>query len=458
MSLLNSLIPIATDSEGRTVKDALLYSYAVGTNTPKDTYSDQALTLPNANPLESDGAGRFFNLFLGAGGYKLVLRDRFDVVLWEQDDYYPALDTGDLANINASIDAVAQQLSQSFFSAIETGAADAYVLDGSNTTGAMDLPDAYHDFMQISFAPSNTNTGPSTVNVNSLGAKTLYYTIGVDLPAGFLETGRFYTFLYIAGGFLFIGRSGLIVESSIQDGAVTTPKIEDLAVTTDKIADNDVTPAKMSDGTAYKLAGYSSGNAFTEYTNPMRLIDSGSFTAAANKSFVLSTLDTAQSADNVYLLRLVGFQPVTDDDQLVYLTMSTDAGSTYVATNYYYSLAGTDSGGSAVGNTANNGAAQTQAVVLGGSGGTYGLSNVANETACLDLYLYNFNTGSTANRPYILGSGLFWAANASVLVRQSISVSQTAAGDYDAIKLTLEAAGNFAAVGKYYLYKMAGVI
>jgi len=454
MSLLTGFLPTCTDSEGRQIQGKL-YTYEAGTNTPKDTYSDQGLTIPNANPLDSDGAGRFFDVFLGAGGYKIVVTDEFENVLFEQDEYYPALDTGELVNIDADITAVAQQLSQTFFIGAESGVADAYVL---TPFGAQDAPTAYSDGMFINFVPLNTNTGASTVNVSGLGIKSLVLPGGVPLTAGFLQVGTFYQFAYFLGVFTFLTKSGFVGSNTLEDGAVTTPKIEDLAVTTDKIADNDVTPAKMSDGTAYKLAGYSSANAFTEYTNPMRLIDSGSFTAAASKAFVLSTLDTAQSVDNVYLLRCVGFQPTTDDDQTVFLTISTDAGSTYVSTNYYYSCAGTDSGGSAVGNTANNGAAQAQAIVLGGSGGTYGLSNAANETACLDLYLYNFNTGATTNRPYVLGSGEFWAANANVLVRQSVSASQTAAGDYDAIKLTLESGGNFAAVGKYYLYKIAGVI
>jgi hypothetical protein len=454
MSLVTGLIPIATDSEGRTVPNAYLYSYEVGTNTPKDTYSDVLLTIPNANPLQADGSGKFFDVFLGAGGYKLVITDEFANVLWTQDDYYPSLDSADLANIDADIAAVSQQLSQTLFVGVDTGAADAYVL--SAPAGVETMPTAYAGGMLIMFIPQNTNTGASTVQVGALGVKNLVLPDGSPIPAGFLVPLTAYQFIYLLGLFILYSRSGLVVTSGLTDGCVTTPKIADSNVTTDKIADANVTKAKIESGTAYKLWGYSSGNAMIEYSNPMRLIDSGSFTAAASKAFVLSTLDTSQSVDNCYLLRIVGMQPA-GDDVTVYLTASTDAGSTYVATNYYYSLAGTDSGGSAVGNTANAGAAQNQAIILGGSGGTYALSNAADETASLDLYITNCNTG-TSLRPIIFGSGAFWAANANTLVRQSISASQTAAGDYDAIKLTLEGGGNFAAVGKYYLFKLPNVI
>lgn len=454
MSLLTSFIPIATDSEGRTVGDALLYSYVVGTNTPKVTYSNQGLTIPNANPLQSDGSGKFFDVFLGAGGYKLVVTDQFGVVLWSQDNYYPALDTGDLANIEAMIAATQQQISQSQGVYSDSGTADNYVLSIINNA---EIPIAYGTAMIIYFSVTNANTGGAAfVNVEGLGNKSLKMLDNSNPVANFLVPGDLYGFIYLFGSFYFFFKSGLITTPLIKDGAVTTAKIEDLGVTTGKIADNGVTLGKLAAGTAFKLIGYSSIGAAQEYTNPMRLLSSGAFTAAASVSFILSTLDSAQSVDNVYLLRLVGFQPAGDDSCL-YLTASTDAGGSYVATNYYYSCAGTDSGGSAVANSTNNGAAQAQIIALGGNGATYALSNAADETATLDLFITNCNTG-TSVRPLIFGAGAFWAANANTWVRQSVSSSQSVAGDYDAIKLTWEGGGNFVAAGKYYLFKIPNVI
>lgn len=452
MSLLNSLIPIAIDSEGRTYPNAYLYSYDVGTNTPKATYSDSGLSIPNANPLQADGSGRFFNVYLGTGGYKLVLRDEFDTVIWTQDNYYQALDGTDLANINADIAQVDQNLSQTLFIAQDSGVADAYVL---SPAGVETAPTAYANGMIIAFAPFNNNTGASTVQVGSLPVKNLVNSDGSPLAANFLVNTSFYQFIYVSGQFFFFFKSGMVTTSIIEDLAVTTGKLAANAVTTAKITDKNVTLGKLADGTANKLIGYDSSGVATQWSNPMRLLDSGSFTAAASKQFVLSTLDANQSVDNCYLLRLVGFQPANDDKEL-YITISTDAGSTYVATNYYFSCGGTDSSGTAVASLSNNGAAAAQATILGGSVGTFALSNAADETAVLDLYLYNFNTG-TSIRPYANGYGSFWAAAANDLVRQSVSFSQTAAGDYDAIKLTLESGGNFAAVGKYYIFKIPNV-
>ncbi len=61
-----------------------VYAYSVGTTNPKDTYADQAALTPNANPVILDGSGEA-TIFFGTGGYKLVLTDPSDVVVWTLD-------------------------------------------------------------------------------------------------------------------------------------------------------------------------------------------------------------------------------------------------------------------------------------------------------------------------------------------------------------------------------------
>jgi hypothetical protein len=329
MSLLSGLFPIATDSEGRTVPGAWLYSYDAGTNTPKALYSNQGLTIEHANPLEADGAGWFEDIYLGAGGYKLVLRDASDTVIKTQDNYYQALDSSDLTNINTDIAEVSQQVSQTGGVYTDSGAADAYVLTISSNQTA---PTAYHEGMIITFLPDNANTGASTVNVSGLGLRNLYNESGGALAAAFLENSAYYTFIYTSSNFRFLSKGGLVDEGYIASSAVTAAKIATNAVTTDKILAKNVTVAKMADGTAYKQLGYDVNGVVTEYSNTMRLLTSGSFTAAASLQFVLSTLDATQSVDNCYLVRFVGVQPASDDQEL-WLTLSSDAGSTYASTN-----------------------------------------------------------------------------------------------------------------------------
>jgi hypothetical protein len=63
----------------------LLYTYESGTTTPKETYTNQAGSSANANPIVLDAAGRCL-LWLGSGEYTLVLKTAADVTVWTRDD------------------------------------------------------------------------------------------------------------------------------------------------------------------------------------------------------------------------------------------------------------------------------------------------------------------------------------------------------------------------------------
>lgn len=66
---------------------ALLHTYVSGTpSTPRDTFSDDALTIPNLNPLVASAGGLFGPIYLTPGlAYKLVLTDALGNPLWSQD-------------------------------------------------------------------------------------------------------------------------------------------------------------------------------------------------------------------------------------------------------------------------------------------------------------------------------------------------------------------------------------
>lgn len=69
----------AVDSNGDTLAGAQLFFYQVGTSTKKDTYSDGAKTIANANPLVADAGGRFGDIFmLTDEQYKVVLAPAAD--------------------------------------------------------------------------------------------------------------------------------------------------------------------------------------------------------------------------------------------------------------------------------------------------------------------------------------------------------------------------------------------
>lgn len=64
----------ATDADGNPLAGGKVWTYAAGTTTPKATYTTQAGTTANANPVVLDSTGRA-NIWLGSGAYKFVVTD-----------------------------------------------------------------------------------------------------------------------------------------------------------------------------------------------------------------------------------------------------------------------------------------------------------------------------------------------------------------------------------------------
>ena len=72
------------DDNGDPLANGKVYFYEAGTRTPKDTYTDVALTSPNASPVVLDTGGRG-TVFL-SGLYKVVLEDVNGVQIYEEDN------------------------------------------------------------------------------------------------------------------------------------------------------------------------------------------------------------------------------------------------------------------------------------------------------------------------------------------------------------------------------------
>lgn len=73
-------------ADGQVNAGGSLTFYETGTTTPKDTFSDFALTTPNANPLSLDAAGRTLTDVWGDGEYTVVCRDALGVIQWTRDE------------------------------------------------------------------------------------------------------------------------------------------------------------------------------------------------------------------------------------------------------------------------------------------------------------------------------------------------------------------------------------
>lgn len=72
----------AVDSNGEPVSGAKAYFYLTGTTTAQDTYQENALSTPHANPVIADSTGAFAPIYLDPEiTYKMVLKDASDVTI-----------------------------------------------------------------------------------------------------------------------------------------------------------------------------------------------------------------------------------------------------------------------------------------------------------------------------------------------------------------------------------------
>ena len=90
MPSLPLLYQRALNNSGDVLVGAKLYVYQAGTVNPLATYSDEALTLPNANPLISDASGYFGAVYLTpTSDYKFILKTAADATIWTIDNVSP---------------------------------------------------------------------------------------------------------------------------------------------------------------------------------------------------------------------------------------------------------------------------------------------------------------------------------------------------------------------------------
>lgn len=70
------------DASGRPLVGGSVYYYEVGTETPKDTFQNQAASIPNTNPVVLDARGEA--TIWGNGSYRQVVKDKNGVLVWDQ--------------------------------------------------------------------------------------------------------------------------------------------------------------------------------------------------------------------------------------------------------------------------------------------------------------------------------------------------------------------------------------
>lgn len=175
-------------NDGKPLNGGKLFSYIAGTTTKQGTFQDAAGASPNTNPIILNFRGEAIVFIPPNVGYKFVLA--------------PSTDTDPPTNPIWSQDNVTNSQLLTLYGGVDTGVVNAYVLNFvANFT-------AYADGILINWIPANTNTGPSTINVNGLGPVAITNQDGSVLTSNQIIANQVATIMFKGGAFLLIS-SGL---------------------------------------------------------------------------------------------------------------------------------------------------------------------------------------------------------------------------------------------------------
>lgn len=155
------------DANGAPLTGGLLYTYLAGTTTPVTTYTSRAGTTNNTNPIVLDAAGRTPDEIWLDGGvlYKFVLKSSTYVQIGSYDSI-PAIN--DSTTINNLI-----------------------TVAGTNALTGLATPalSGYATGAQYSFIAQNTNTSAATIDIDTLGVKSITKNGSTPLLAGDIIAG-----------------------------------------------------------------------------------------------------------------------------------------------------------------------------------------------------------------------------------------------------------------------------
>jgi hypothetical protein len=155
------------DANGAPLTGGLLYSYLSGTTTPATTYTSRAGTSSNTNPIVLDAAGRTPSEVWLDGGvlYKFVLKSSTYVQIGTYDSIPAINDTTSISNL--------------------------ITVAGTNALTGLATPTlgGYASGAQFSFIAQNNNTAAVTIDIDTLGVKSITKFGTTPLAAGDIQAG-----------------------------------------------------------------------------------------------------------------------------------------------------------------------------------------------------------------------------------------------------------------------------
>jgi hypothetical protein len=187
------------DANGAPLTGGLLYTYASGTTTPVTTYTTRAGTANNTNPIVLDAAGRTpAEIWLDGGVlYKFVLESSTFVQIGSYDSI-PAIN--DISTLNNLI-----------------------TVAGTNTLTGLATPPlvGYATGSQYSFIVQNTNTSAVTIDIDTLGVKSITKFGTTPLIAGDLTAGAIALIEYDGTRFQLVGATTNVFTYIVEPTAVS---------------------------------------------------------------------------------------------------------------------------------------------------------------------------------------------------------------------------------------------
>ena len=155
------------DANGAPLTGGLLYSYLSGTTTPATTYTSRSGAASNTNPIVLDAAGRTpAEVWLDGGVlYKFVLKSSTYVQIGTYDSIPAINDTTSISNL--------------------------ITVAGTNALTGLATPTlgGYAAGAQYSFIAQNTNTAAVTIDIDTLGVKSITKFGTTALAAGDIIAG-----------------------------------------------------------------------------------------------------------------------------------------------------------------------------------------------------------------------------------------------------------------------------
>jgi hypothetical protein len=236
-------LPPVLDFNGDVVAGGSVTFYETNTTTPVAIWSDIAATIPLANPLTLDSAGRPSNqiFYVGTVAVKEVIKDAGGATLYTVDPSprfsvtaaaasgvtYAPIASNPSLNVQDAIDFVS--LSSSVFPSIVGKAGKAPYVNGGATaveyidslgylctaTGAdtivlatgLDL-NTLTTGVIVGWIQATTNTGAATVEVDNVVAAPLVLDAGGAVAAGELTIGKYYSASYDGTNWVLIASGG----------------------------------------------------------------------------------------------------------------------------------------------------------------------------------------------------------------------------------------------------------